>query len=484
MCCCSSSEQSISEHPHRQRNIALLVAATFFMENLDGTILTTAAPSIGVSLGVPSLAVGVTITAYLLTLAVLIPLSGWLSERFGARPVFLTAIAVFTAASILCALSQNLTELTAFRVLQGAGGAMMVPVGRLAVLRMTSKADLIRTIALLTWPALAAPVVAPLAGGLLTTYATWHWIFLINAPLGVAAFVVALRILPHDRSAAGPEASPALDWWGVLLTGFGLGVLVYVGSLLADGDTNVIALVLLAALGLALVGGATVHFLRARYPLLRLSSMRIETFRLSHAGGSMFRMTISSMPFLLPLLFQDRFGYSPVLAGTLVLFVFVGNLGIKPFTTPLLRRFGFRSVLLGATGGAALSMVLCALLTRETPLVVVVVLMVFSGVVRSVGFTAYNTIAFADIEQAEMTAANTLASTLQQVAAGFGVAVAAVALRAGESVPTGSLLPSGSFSFSFLVVAVLTLVASAEALRLSKSAGENIRPARRVTATP
>src|ERR1700709_1355506 len=193
-----------TQHSNRQRNIALLVAGTFFMENLDGTILTTAAPSIGAAFGVASLSIGVATTAYLLTLAVLIPLSGWLTQRFGARRIFLTAIAVFTIASILCAVSQNLTELTVFRVLQGVGGALMVPVGRLAVLRITSKADLIRTVALLTWPALAAPVIAPLVGGLLTTYASWHWIFLINVPLGAVAFVVATRILPNEQRIAPP----------------------------------------------------------------------------------------------------------------------------------------------------------------------------------------------------------------------------------------------------------------------------------------
>jgi EmrB/QacA subfamily drug resistance transporter len=457
-------------HPHRQRNIALLVAGTFFMENLDGTILTTAAPSIGLAFDVASLSVSVAITAYLLTLAVLIPLSGWLTKRFGARRIFLTAIVIFTVASILCALSQNLTELTVFRVVQGVGGALMVPVGRLAVLRATSKADLIRTMALLTWPALAAPVIAPLVGGILTTYASWHWIFLINVPLGAVAFVVAVRILPREERLAPPP----LDWLGLGLTSIGLGVLVYLGSLLADSEQNLVELVALAVIGLGLLGVATWHFLRARHPLLRLRTLTVETFRLAHAGGSVFRMTISAMPFLLPLLFQDSFGYSPVLAGTLVLFVFIGNIAIKPLTTPLLRRFGFRTVLIGATAGAALSMVLCAFLTAETPFVVVAILLIFSGVVRSTGFTAYNTIAFADIPQPEMTDANTFASTLQQVAAGFGVAIGAIALRGGEAVVGGL----GAFQFSFIVIGALTLLSTAEALRLSRRAGENIRPAR------
>lgn len=459
----------------RHRNVALLVAGTFFMENLDGTILTTAAPSIGQAFGVPSASVGVAITAYLLTLAVLIPLSGWLTQRFGARRIFLGAIVVFTLASILCALSQNLTELTAFRALQGAGGALMVPVGRLAVLRATSKADLIRTVALLTWPALTAPVIAPLVGGLITTYASWHWIFLINVPLGLLAVIVALRILPHDAR----ETPPPLDWRGFLLTSIGLGVLVYLGSLLAGPEQDPWQPVVLGAVGLALLGGATVHFLRAEHPLLRLRTLRVETFRVSNAGGGVFRMTVSAVPFLLPLLFQDGFGYSPVLAGTLVLFVFVGNIAIKPFTTAMLRGLGFRPVLLVATLGSAVSMALCALFTADTPLVVIAVVLVFSGAARSTGFTAYNTLAFADIPQAEMTDANTFASTLQQVAAGFGIAVAAIALSGGQALDGAGLLggwAQGSFRFGFIVIAVLTLISTAEALHLDRAAGAALRP--------
>ena len=456
---------------NRQRNTALLVAGTFFMETLDGTILATAAPSIGRSIGVPSVAVGITITAYLLTLAVLIPLSGWLTRRLGARRVFLAAIAIFTIASVACSISTSLTELTVMRVLQGVGGAMMVPVGRLAVLEVTDRADLVRAIALITWPALVAPIIAPLAGGIFTTYFSWHWIFLINLPLGILAFIAAFRLIP----AQPPQQPPPLDWLGVVLTCSGVTSLLLLVSLLADGQPSLIALVGLAVASVGLLGGAICHQLRTRFPLLDLRAFRIETFRLSHSGGSLFRLAVSAVPFLLPLLFQDVFGYSSLLAGALVLFVFVGNLAIKPATTDLLRRFGFRTIIIAASTAAAGSILLMALLTRATPLWVVIVLLTVSGMARSVGFTAYNTIAFADVERVEMTDANTLASTLQQVAAGLGVAAGAVALRAGEALDAGS----GSFGFAFVVLAVLTVPAAVEALALSASAGENIRPVRR-----
>ncbi len=457
----------------RSRAIALLVAGTFFMEILDGTILTTAAPSIGRALGVTSVSVGVTITAYLLTLAVLIPISGWIAKRFGARRVFLAAIAIFTIASVLCAMSTSLPELTVMRVLQGVGGAMMVPVGRLAVLRVTEKADLVRAIAWLTWPALAAPVIAPLAGGIITTYASWHWIFLINVPLGAVAFIAAFRLFPRENHARPPR----LDVLGLLLSCSGLGLLVSVGAMLAESQTDGVLATVLGTLGLFLVALAIRHFRRTAHPLLELTPLKIETFRVAHAGGSVFRLTISAVPFLLPLLFQDVFGWSPVVAGLMVLVLFLGNIAIKPTTTALLRRFGFRLVLIAATLGAAVSMAGSAMLTPATPVALVVLLMFFSGVVRSIGFTGYNTIAFADVGRVDMTDANTLASTVQQVAAGFGVAVGAVALRLGGVFSGTESL--AAFRFSFAVLAALTLLSTLEAHRLTRTAGETIRPARR-----
>ncbi|GAA1438882.1 MFS transporter [Leifsonia poae] len=465
----------------RQLALTLLVAGTFFMENLDGTILATAAPTIGRAYGIDSAAVGLAITAYLVTLAVLIPISGWLTQRLGARTVFAGAIAVFTIASVLCAASSDLAQLTAMRILQGAGGAMMVPVGRLAVLRVTEKKDLVRAIAWLTWPALAAPVVAPLVGGLLVTYASWQWIFLLNIPLGVVAFVAALRLTPVE-----PETSRApLDVLGFVLTFTGVGGIVVFGALLADPSAPIAATIVSGAAGALLTAAALWHLGRAAHPLLDLRAFRIETFRVTHAGGSLFRLTISAVPFLLPLFFQDALGWSPVQAGAVVLTLFVGNLMIKPATTPMLRRWGFRTVLIVSTAGAVLSMIAAAFIAPLTPIAAIVVLLVLSGMTRSTGFTAYNTIAFADVPRDEMTGANTLASTVQQIAAGLGVAVGAVALRFGG--PLAQLLglggPAGAYRVAFVLIGLITVGSVVEAVRLSPGAGENIRPvpvARRV----
>src|SRR6195952_155427 len=460
----------------RQRSIALLVAGTFFMENLDGTIVATAAPTMARSLGVTSADMGITITAYLLTLAVLIPLSGWVTQRWGVRRVFLSAIALFTLASLLCGLSTSLFELTVFRVLQGVGAAMMVPVGRLAVLRSTAKADVIRAIALLTWPALAAPVMAPLLGGIFTTYLTWHWIFFVNIPLGLVAFVVAMRLIPGDKDVP----PPGLDWLGLALTCAAVASVVVLADLLAGASVAWSPAVAVAVIAIAMIIAEIRHLRRAEHPLLDIRILQVRTFLISHRGGFVFRMTVNAVPFLLPLMFQDAFGWTPVKAGAVVLFVFVGNLPIKPATTPLLMRFGFRAVMIGATACAAISMALEGMLTSGTPIAAIAVLLAFGGMARSVGFTAYNTLAFADVLPADLHAANTLSSTVQQVAIGLGVAVGAVALRAGAPLSAQLNLdgPDGPYRIAFFVVALLTVLPFIAAIRADRTSGDALRAQR------
>ena len=452
------------------RGVALLVAGAFFMENLDGTIIATAAPRMAGSLGVRPVDLNVVITAYLLTLSVFIPVSGWLADRFGARVVFGTAIAVFTVASGLCAISTSLGELTAVRVLQGVGGAMMVPVGRLVVLRKTTPGELIDAFAYLTWPALAAPVIAPALGGLLTTYASWRWIFVINLPLGVAALLLTARIVPNQP----PVERTPMDWQGFALTGLGLAALVtsleFVAARRIDwldvGTTGAVALVTIAL--------AVRHLRRAVHPLVQLAALRIPTFRVTAVGGSFFRLAVGAVPFLLPLLFQDAFGWSPLKAGVLVVAVFVGNLGIKPFTGPLLRRFGFRTVLVHAALWSAVTIALCGLVTAHTPLAVTALLLFASGVFRSIGFTAYNTISFVDVASDAIGDANTLTTTVQQLTMGLGVVAGALALRAGG--PIAKLLgvtagARAAFAMAFCLIAIVALLAVVESALLPRDAG-------------
>jgi len=449
--------------------VAILVAGCFFMENLDGTIVTTAAPVIGHDLGVSSAAVAVTITAFLLSFAVLIPASGWLADRFGVRPVFAVAIALFTLASLGCALSVNLPMLVGMRVLQGFGGALMVPVGRLAVLRVTPRSGIIRAIAILVWPGLVAPVVAPFLGGILTTYTSWHWIFLINVPLGILAFVVALRIVPDVDL---PEAS-RFDTIGLIEVVIGLGALVWGSSLVSEDGVDVPVLVVAVTTGIVVTLLAVRHLLRVDAPLVDLRAFRFESFRIANVGGSVYRATISAVPFLLPLLFQDAFGWSAVQAGAIVLTLFVGNLCIKPATTWMLRTFGFRMVLIVSNAIGIACMVAMAFLTAAVPILLVIVLLIVSGAARSTGFTAYSTITFADIDEHEMTAANTLNATIQQIAGGFGVAIGGMLLAAGYVFGPG-LVP---YRVAFLAIAVITLFPLIEAMLLSRAAGRELTEA-------
>ena len=455
------------------RGLTLLVAGSLFMEILDATVVAPAAPHIAADLDVAAVDVNVVITAYVLTLAVLIPVSGWLATRFGARRVFLCAVTLFTLASVGCAAGVDLTGLTATRVLQGIGGAMMVPVGRLLVLRSTPKADLVKAIAYLTWPALVAPVLAPALGGALSTYASWRWIFLINVPLGLAALVLGRRLIPDVRA----ERPDPLDRPGFVLTALGVAALVIgmEASARPVVDTAaVVSALAVAALGLIL---AVLRLLRARHPLLDLRILRIATYRVTAAGGSAFRAVMTAIPFLLALFFQLGLGWTAAQAGLAVIALFFGNVAIKPVTTPLMRRFGIRTVMLAAIVASAACLAGMAVLTLATPLPLLVVLLVASGVSRSVGFTTYNSVAFADVEASRMTHASTLNSTLQELGSGIGITLAALFVRLGEPLGAAAGLGAGPgrpFRVAFVLLALVLLIPLVEALLLDRAAGDAV----------
>ncbi|HEX3712806.1 MAG TPA: MFS transporter [Trebonia sp.] len=465
----------------RHRNVALLVAGCYFMEMLDGTIVTTASPQIGRSLRAPATEVGLVVTAYLLTLAVLIPLSGWLTRRHGNRLVFLTAIVLFTLASVGCAASVNLGMLVAMRVLQGAGGAMMVPVGRTMVMTPAAKEDILRLTSYVVWPGLLAPVAAPLAGGLITTYASWHWIFLINVPLGAVAFAAAWRLVTAEPGGSGAPPPP-LDWAGVVLTCAGLGGLTYAAHLVSLPAPPAAQAAVLGTVSLALLTAAVAHLRRAAHPLLNLRTLQTRTFRVSQLGGTMYYFVIGAMPFLLPLMFQVQFGWSPVKSGAVTAFVFAGNVGIKPATTPLINRFGFRPLLIVSTLGTAVIVAALGFTTAATPLPVIAALALASGITRSTGLTVYNTVGLADMPAGLMRDANTLAATSMQLAAGLAIAGATVALRIGGAATSGG---QASYTVALCLLALVAAGCAAEALRLDPLAGNAARrPRDRSTGVP
>ena len=458
----------------RSSAVALLVAGAFFMENLDGTIILTALPQMAKSFHVYPLDMNVGVSAYLLTLAVLIPVSGWIADKFGIRPVFAGAIAVFTAASILCGLCQTLTAFILARILQGVGGAMMVPVGRLAVLRTTEKHELISAIATITWPGLAAPVLGPPLGGFISTYASWHWIFFLNVPLGVAALVVALRLIPQGRE---QDARP-FDGIGFVLTGAACFTLVYGMELVSREQAS------RSTAGLALLGTAVIwwaawfHARRQKHPLMDLRALSIRSYAATIRGGSCFRMAVAAVPFLLPLLFQIGFGLNAFRSGLLVLAVFAGNLAMKPMTTPILRRFPFRVTMLVNGGLNALFIFACALLSPATPAPVIVALLFASGLTRSMQFTAINTLAFAEVPEDWMSGANTLFNMVQQLGMAMGIALGAVALRIAGLLGSGSVpgaIPIGHFHTAFMIVGAIALLEVLDAFSLDPAAGESVR---------
>ncbi len=449
--------------------LALLVAGTFFMENLDATVITPAVPHMAASFGVQPVDLNTGVSAYMLTLGIFIPVSGWIAERFGARRVFAFAIALFTLSSLLCGLSQNLPQFIAARILQGMGGVMMVPVGRLVVLRTTPKERLITAIATLTWPALVAPVLGPPLGGLIVDHAVWRWIFYLNIPLGLVALAFALRLVPAGDGHGGRS----FDWPGFLLTGGALFLLLSATEFLGRPDIDWLKAAVAVVAGGGLLIAAVYHLRRTPTPMIDLATLRTQTFAVTIWGGSLFRMGVSAVPFLLPLMLQIGFGYDALQSGMMLMAVFAGNLVMKPMTTGALRRFGFRRILVvnGIINAAAIAA--CAAFSPSLPLWLVCLVLFIGGMSRSMQFTAQNTIAFADIPRKAMTSANTLFSTAFQLAMGLGVALGAVAWRIGESLAvTGG--PAMPFRIAFLIVALVALAAIWDSARLESAAGDHV----------
>ncbi len=454
--------------------LPFIVAGTFFMEYLDTTIIATALPQMAQSFSVGPNEVSLGMTAYMLTLAVFIPISGWIADRFGSRTVFGSALVTFTIASVLCGLSRGLISFTAARVLQGIGGAMMVPVGRMIVVRNTEKSRLMQAISTITWPAIVAPVVGPTLGGFITTYASWHWVFFLNVPFGVAALVAVVTMVPNQRSI---DRRP-LDVQGFLLSGVALISLLY-GTELASHQDSSFAWALGFMLGGILIGALAVrHFRSTPNPLLDLTTLRIPTFAVTVLWGSATRIGIEAVPYLSPLLFQVGFGLSAFHSGLLLLATATGNLGMKAFTTRILRAFGFRSVATVNSLLAGAFIIACGWLMPATPLIVMVMVLFAYGLARSLQFTTLATLAYADVEEAQKGPASTLWSVAQQMTIGLGIAFGALSLRIAalfhgtRSGSAGFALPD--FHWAFIVGGVLVLCSVLGYVRLPRDAGHAI----------
>jgi EmrB/QacA subfamily drug resistance transporter len=452
--------------------VPLIVACALFMQNLDTTIINTALPSIAQSFGENPVRLSLAVTSYLLSLAVFIPISGWIADRYGARSVFRAAIALFTLASILCGLCNTLVEMTACRVLQGVGGAMMVPVGRLVLLRSIDRSQLVRAISYLTTPAILGPILGPPVGGLITTYFSWRWVFFLNVPFGALGIVLVTLLIDDTRA----EAPPPLDWAGFVLTGVSLSCIMYGFELIAHplGSGGVSAGLLGGGIGMGFF--AIRHARRKKQPLIDLSLMRVPTFSVSVTGGGLFRLTAGAMPFLMPMMLQVGFGMSAFASGAITFASGVGSLFNKMSTGPILRRFGYRMVFIVNALIAGAFIALCALFTRSTPVAVMFGILLFGGFFRSLQFTALNSLAFADITSPQMSAATSFSSMMQQLTNGMGVASAAIILHLAHlgRGGTSGTLDTPDFHIALVAMAALSATSILFFRQLTPHAGSEV----------
>jgi len=451
----------------RDRIVPLIVAVALFMENLDSTVISTSLPAIAADIGTNPLALKLAITSYLLSLAIFIPASGWTADRFGARTVFRAAIAVFVLGSIGCAMSGSLADFVVARIVQGMGGAMMTPVGRMVLVRSISRRELIAAMAWVTTPALIGPVLGPPVGGFITTYATWHWIFIINVPIGLIGIVLATRYIEDLRA----EQAERFDLVGMVLSGLGIAGVAFGLSVLG---LNFLPFTLVAALvvgGACFIAAYLVHARHTASPALDLTLFKVPTFFASVTGGFIFRLGLGALPFLLPLMLQVGFGMTPFQSGMITFATAFGAMGMKWATATILRRFGFRTILVSNAVISSAFLAVCAGFTQTTPIALMVLLLFVGGFFRSLQFTSINTIAYADVEPHRVSRATALASVAQQLAVSSGVAVGASVVELTVHFKGGGPLQASDFPPAFLAVAAISALSMFIFMRLSPEAG-------------
>ena len=448
------------------RIVPLILAVALFMEQMDSTVISTALPAIALDLGVGPITLKLALTSYMVALAVCIPISGWMADRFGAKKIFRLAILVFVIGSIFCAVSSTLLEFVLSRFLQGMGGAMMTPVGRLVLLRTTKRSELVSAMALLTIPALIGPLTGPPIGGFITTYFTWHWIFIINVPIGLLGIWLSGIHLP-DLEAVRP---PRIDWIGFFLTSMAAAGVVFGLSVVSLPALPPAVGIGTTALGIACGILYVRHAKRHPAPILNLSIFSNDAFRAATTSGTIFRISTGAIPFLMPLMLQLGFGLNAFQSGMITFAGAIGALMVKFIARRVYAALGFRTTLLFACVAGAATTAVNGFFTPETPHVLIIVFLMFSGLCRSFFFTGGNALSYSEIEDAQASQATSIASVLQQVSLALGVAFAAFILEAA-SVLSSSHLQLADFHLAFFIVAGFSLLAIGPLLGLDRNAG-------------
>ncbi|MDP8997399.1 MAG: MFS transporter [Pseudomonadota bacterium] len=452
------------------RILPLVIATALFMENMDSSIIATSLPAMAKDLGTSPVALKLAFTTYLLSLTVFLPISSWIADKFGAKRIFRYAIVLFTVASLCCGAAPSLFWLVAARALQGLGGAMMAPVGRIILLRNVPKVNLVNAMAWLTFPALIGPLVGPPIGGFITTYFSWHWIFWMHLPIGILGVILTTVLMPEQP----PEEAAALDMKGFLLSGIGLSFTVFGFTILGRGLFSWPETLTLVCVGMLLTWAYVRHAHAVVHPILDLRLLRYETLRVSLEGGFFFRMAAGAVPFLLPLLLQIGFHATPFQSGLITCATAAGAMAMKFLVARILRAVGFRRMFLinGVIGCAF--MAACALFTQATPAYIIALTLLLGGLSRSLQFTSLNTFAYADIANPDIARANSLYTVNQQLSMAMGVAFAALVLDGSVWWRGASELGQADFAVTFVVVGLLGLLALPFYYSLKPTAGAGI----------
>ena len=454
--------------------LPLIIACALFMENLDGTIIATSLPVIATDLAENPIALKLALTSYLVSLAVFIPVSGWMSDRYGSRTVFRAAIAVFVFGSLACGFSGSLGGFVVARFVQGMGGAMMVPVGRLVLLKSVEKRELVQVLSFLTMPALLGPILGPPLGGFISTYWHWRWIFFINVPIGLIGWILAGRYVPEIVE----DLRTPLDWVGFLLSGIGLSALTLGAATLGQHLLPPVGSALCIAGGIACITGYVVHARRfkreGRRPVLDFGFLRVKTYFAGVVGGSLFRVGVGASPFLLPLMLQLGFGYTALQSGLLTCSSAAAAMFMKTLATTILKRFGFRTVLSVNALVASATIIAYGAFSATTPIAMMLGVLLFGGFFRSLQFTSLNALSYADIDKRDMGAASGLANVAQQMSLSTGVTVGAAALEAMTLAAQRTDVVANDFRVAFLVVGLISASSFWLILRLPRNAGDEV----------